>query len=392
MFAGPAMNRDSPGPAATAPTARLLVVDDEVLQMKALCETLRDRGYETVGVVAGDAALAALNEGRFDLLLTDLTMPAMDGISLLKAALAKDADLVGIVMTGQGTIETAVEAMKVGAFDYILKPFKVSAILPVLSRALAIRQLRLENAALQRNLMERTAALEAANEDLDLFAGKIAHDLAAPARHVKSFAQLLSEDCGPELSPTGQRYVRSITDAGERMGRLIKDLLTFSRLSRGDLCRQTVALRALADSVWEELKQQREALESDERLRRIVWKISDLPTVRGDESMLRQVFLNLLSNAVKFSRGRTPAEIEVGCRGPEAGDVVLYVRDNGAGFNRRQTENLFGMFQRMHSAEQFEGNGIGLAHVRRILQRHGGRIWAESEVGQGATFYFTLPA
>lgn len=374
------------------PVARLLIVDDEARQMKALCETLRAHGYDTVGVGTGEAALAALRESRFDLLLTDLTMPGMDGIALLKAALAGDEMLVGIMMTGEGTIATAVEAMKVGALDYILKPFKMSAILPVLSRALAMRRLRLDNAALQQRVRDRTAQLEALNEELDSFASSIAHDLQAPARHVASFAQLLLEEHANALDPTAQRHLRTISNAGERMGHLISDLLSFSRLARAEMRRQPVALGPLVADVWQELEMMRELTENGGQPRTFAWQVGDLPTVQADASMLRQVFLNLISNAIKYTRGRSPAEIEVGCRGREGDAVVLFVRDNGVGFDPQQADRLFGMFQRLHPASEFEGHGIGLAHVRRIIQRHGGRIWADAEPGRGATFAFTLPA
>jgi light-regulated signal transduction histidine kinase (bacteriophytochrome) len=175
------------------------------------------------------------------------------------------------------------------------------------------------------------------------------------------------------------------------MGRLIADLLAFSRFARKELERRSVDLGALAARVWQELKLQRELVEPGAKNRVICWKLLELPTVEADESMLRQVFINLFSNAVKYTRGRATAEIEVGSVTRSPGEVAFYVRDNGVGFDMRYAEKLFGMFQRLHGAEEFEGNGVGLANVRRVIQRHGGRIWAEAEVGKGATFYFALP-
>jgi len=369
---------------------RLLIVDDEAPQMKALCETLADHGYATTGAGTAEAALEKLRGEKFHLLLTDLTMPGMNGIALLRAALAIDPELVGIIMTGQGTITSAVEAMKEGALDYILKPFKVSVILPVLARALEVRRLRLENAALQRRVRERTTELEAANENLDSFASSVAHDLNAPARHIAGYARLVLQRHGAELNGEAQRHLRVIAEAGEHMGRLIADLLAFSRLARSELRRVPVDLGALATRVWNELNTQ-EALERGGNARALSCRIGALPTVLADEGMLRQVFYNLLTNAVKYTRGKNPSIIEIGSAAPTKDGVVLYVRDNGVGFDAQHAEKLFGMFQRLHSPEAFEGHGVGLAHVRRILQRHSGRIWAEAEPDKGATFWFMLP-
>jgi signal transduction histidine kinase len=365
------------------PATRILIVDDEAPQMKALCDTLRDEGYEAAGFTSGQDALAALREKSFDLLLTDLMMPEMDGIALLRAAQEVDRQLVGIVMTGHGTINTAVEAMQVGAIDYVLKPFKLSAAIPVISRALAMRRLRVENAKLEQLLHERNAALEAMNDELEAFASSVAHDLHAPARHIAGYAEILLEDCAGELSENAQRHLQTISGAAERMGQLISDLLAFSRLARSEMHRRPVNLGELVTRV-------RGELEYETRGRAIVWKVADLPTVEADHSLLRQVFYNLLSNAIKYTRKRETATIEIGCR-EEPGELVCFVRDNGAGFDMRYVEKIFRIFQRLHRADEFEGNGVGLSSVQRIVHRHGGRIWAEAEVDRGAVFTFTLP-
>ena len=363
---------------------RILIVDDEVAQMKALCDTLELHGYETMGFNNGQEALDVLQAAKFDLLLTDMMMPGMDGLSLLRAAQKLDPNLVGVVMTGHGSIDTAVEAMKAGALDYILKPFKVRVILPVLSRALTVRELRLRNAALEQRERQHTIELEAANEELDSFASSIAHDLSAPARHVAGYAQILMEAHAAELSPTTLEYVRNIIKAGDRMGALIADMLAFSRLARAEIKREPVDLGALVESVRIELGPETKG-------REIVWKVSELPIVQADESMLRQVVHNLLSNAIKYTRGRASAEIEINSQVDRMNRIVVSVRDNGAGFDMRDSDKLFGMFQRLHSSSEFEGTGIGLANVRRILQRHGGQSWATAEKGKGAKFYFALP-
>jgi signal transduction histidine kinase len=366
-----------------APSARILIVDDESALMKALCNTLRDHNYETVGFTSGAAALAELGKTKFHLLLADLMMPEMGGIDLLRAALKLDPDLVPIIMTGQGTIDTAVEAMKTGALDYILKPFKLGVVMPVLSRALTVRQLRLEKAELEQRVRARTLELEAANKELEAFSYSVSHDLRAPLRAVASFSQILVQEHAAQMSEEAGRFLKIITSNTRRMEQLIEDLLRLSRLGREPLAKKTVDLSVLVHEVVEELRQ-------DQGGRPIEVRVGRLPGQEADPALLRQAFINLLSNAFKFTREKNPAVVEVDCRKQE-GEDVYFVRDNGAGFDMQYAEKLFGVFQRLHSGEEFEGTGVGLSIVQRVIQRHGGRIWAEGQVGQGATFYFTLP-
>jgi two-component system sensor histidine kinase/response regulator len=366
----------------TTALAKLLIVDDEAAQMKALCDTLRDHGYETVGFTTGTAALVAVREAEFDLLLADLMMPEMDGIALLRAAQEVDPTLVGIIMTGQGTITTAVEAMKTGALDYILKPFKLSVMLLVLSRALAVRRLRRENAELAQRVRERTAELEAANKELEAFSFSVSHDLRAPLRGVSAFAHILARDYASQMPTEAQRLLSRVTTNAQRMEQLIEDLLRFSRLGRQPLAKQPVNIAALVHEVLQDLGK-------DQGDRHIEVKVGDLPDGIGDPSLLEQVFVNLLANAFKFTRQKERAVVEVGCQQHE-GERIYFVRDNGAGFDMRYAEKLFGVFQRFHSVREFEGTGVGLSIVQRIIQRHGGRIWADAAVDQGATFYFSL--
>lgn len=363
---------------------KILIVDDEIVHMRALCNTLTDHGYETVGFSSAQNALAELHNTEFDLLLTDLIMPKMDGIALLQAALKKRPDLVGIIMTGEGTITTAVEAMKTGALDYILKPFKLSVILPLVARALSVRRLRLENAALEKRVQERTVQLEAANQELDAFAHSVSHDLRAPLRHISGFVGLL-EQAEPSLSETGKRYMDTIARSAKKMGQLIDDLLNFSRTSRTEIQRMEVNLDELVQRVIHEAH-------PETTNRNIEWKINALPRVLADPTLLQQVFSNLILNAIKYSGPRDPAEIEIGSMTDGTiGEIIIFIRDNGVGFDMKYADKLFGVFQRLHREEDFEGTGIGLANVRRIIARHDGRTWAEGKVDGGATFYFTLP-
>ncbi|HWD93194.1 MAG TPA: ATP-binding protein [Verrucomicrobiae bacterium] len=357
-------------------------MDDELVHLNALCDILTDHGYETLGCENGKAAIAALQEAQFDLLLSDLKMPEIDGVTLLAAALKMDSNLVGIIMTGQGTIDTAVEAMKMGALDYILKPFKLNSILPVLARAVSVRNLRLENAALQKRILERTAELEAANKSLEAFGYSVSHDLRAPIRAMGGFASMLGRDFGKLLPAEGQAMIGRIQENAIRMRELIDGLLAFANLGRKCLVKKCVEPAGIARSVIGNFQ-------SELTKRPVEIEIAELPRCQADPFLLNQVFVNLLSNALKYSRERNPAHIKVGSH-QENGENVYFVQDNGAGFDLDYADNLFGVFQRFHRADQFEGSGVGLAIVKQIIERHGGRIWAETAPEKGATFYFTL--
>ena len=237
--------------------------------------------------------------------------------------------------------------------------------------------------ALNEVLGKRTAELEAANKELEAFAYSVSHDLRAPLRHMAGFTELLQKNTASLLNERSQRYVIMILESARRMGNLIDDLLAFSRIGRAEAHMTMVNLEQLVEEALTEVRQ-----ESDGR--DIVWRVGGLPACYGDRSMLRLALLNLISNAVKFTRTRTQAEIEIGCVGREKDQVVVFVRDNGIGFDMKYVNKLFGVFQRLHPSEVFEGTGIGLATVQRIVHRHGGRVWAEGLVDKGATFYFSL--
>jgi signal transduction histidine kinase len=245
-------------------------------------------------------------------------------------------------------------------------------------------ELRKLNEELEDRVARRTAEIEASNKELEAFSYSVSHDLRAPLRHVASFANLLREHVTASLDETGEKYLRRIVEAANGMDRLIDGLLIFSRLGRMEMSHEPVNLRQLTEEALQELQPEIEG-------REIEWRIGELPEVQGNREMLRTVVVNLLSNAIKFTRPRRPAQIEVGCRGAHEGEAVCFVRDNGVGFDMRYSGKLFGVFQRLHRARDFEGTGIGLANVQRIILRHWGRVWAESEVGRGATFYFSLP-
>ncbi len=246
---------------------------------------------------------------------------------------------------------------------------------------LALQEL---NEELEQRVENRTTELTAANKELEAFSYSVSHDLRAPLRHITGFVNLLLKDQAAFLDEKGLRHLDIISESATRMGTLIDDLLAFSRAGRAELKKNRFALKPLVE------KNVRDAAAAVPD-RDIIWSVDDLPEVFGDRAMLDQVLTNLISNAVKFTAHRESARIEIGANTTQDGMPAIYVRDNGAGFDMRYAHKLFGVFQRLHTKEEFEGTGIGLANIRRIINRHGGRTWAEGEVNGGAAFYFTLP-
>jgi two-component system sensor histidine kinase/response regulator len=368
----------------SAVNPRLLIVDDEVAQMRALCDTLGLEGYTTQGFSSAERALEALRPGEFDLLLTDLMMPGMDGIALINAARVIDATLGAIVMTGHGTIDTAVQAMQGGALDYILKPFKLNVVLPVIARALDAQRLRRENAELQERERLRSQELAAAYQDLESFSYSISHDLRAPVRAIDSFAQILEEDFAAILGDEGRRVLGIIRSSSAKMDQLIVGLLEFSRVGRGRLDLDAIDMTQLAAAAIAEVA-------PAYALPQPRIDLAELPAVRGDATILRQVWCNLIGNALKYSAKRAEPRVSISGR-IEGSEAIYRVEDNGAGFDMRYADELFGVFQRLHKAEDFSGTGVGLAIVHRIITRHGGRIWARGAPDAGACFEFALPA
>ena len=241
----------------------------------------------------------------------------------------------------------------------------------------AIRQLNAE-------LAKQTTELEATNTELEAFAYSVSHDLRAPLRHMVGYTELLQKHASAILDERSRRYMLMILESAKRMGDLVDDLLAFSRIGRAETQKTMVCLEQLVKEAVSEVQQETDG-------RNIVWSIGALPQVYGDRSMLRLALVNLISNAVKFTSTRPQAEIEIGCTDGKDDEVVVFIRDNGVGFEMKYVNKLFGVFQRLHRAEEFEGTGIGLATVRRIIHRHEGSVWAEGLVDQGAIFYFSVP-
>lgn len=248
-------------------------------------------------------------------------------------------------------------------------------------------KIRSLNAGLETRVMERTEALQQANRELEAFSYSVSHDLRAPLRHISGFVELLVEEAGESLSSESRRYLGVVSQSANRMGVMIDDLLAFSRAGRSEVRKIRLSLRQLVDECIQQMEQ-------DLIARNIEWRIGDLPEVSADRGLMSLVLANLVGNAVKYSRARNPAIIEIGADVSANGsnELIVFVRDNGIGFDMKYAHKLFGVFQRLHNDSAYEGTGIGLANVRRIIERHGGRVWADSEENHGATFYFTLPA
>lgn len=264
------------------------------------------------------------------------------------------------------------------------KPFRMTGInCDITDRKHAETEILQLNQELEQRVRDRTSQLEAANRELEAFAYSVSHDLRAPLRHINGLMELLRQQLTGNLDDRSRRYLTTISNSADRMGQLIDDLLAFSRVGRNEMSKRQVCLNPLIQQIIEEFG-------SETQGRSIRWYIASIPTVTGDLMMLRLVMVNLIANALKFTRQRPQVEIVIGCERTEA-ETVVFVRDNGVGFDMKYSHKLFGVFQRLHRVDEFEGTGIGLANVRQIIQRHGGRTWAEGKVGYGATVYFSLP-
>jgi two-component system, sensor histidine kinase and response regulator len=364
---------------------RLIIVDDELPLMQALCDTLALEGYVVRGFGSPREALLVLRPGEFDLLITDLMMPDLDGIALGHAARKIDPQLATIVMTGHGTIDTAVRALQEGALDYVLKPFKLDAIRLAIARAVDVQRLKRAHAALQASERRKSQDLELAVKDLESFSYSVSHDLQAPLRAIQSFAQIIEDDYAARLDAEGLRLFGIIRGQAQSMSRLIVGLLEFSRAASNTqrLATEMIDMTLLADAAASEVR-------AVYRAPPPLIDIGELPAATGDATVLRQVWVNLIGNALKYSAKRPEPRVIV--RGRIEGDEAIYsVEDNGAGFDMRYADKLFGVFQRLHNDSQFSGTGVGLAIVQRVVTRHGGRVWAEATPDSGACFSFSLP-
>jgi signal transduction histidine kinase len=359
---------------------RILWADDNA-DMREYVSRLLAGLYDVISVPDGLKGLAAAVADPPDLILSDVMMPGMGGFELIRE-LRKDArtkTVPVILLSARAGEESAVEGLDSGADDYLAKPFSARELLARVRTHLELARVRREWA---KELEEANCELEAKNKELEAFSYSVSHDLRGPLTSLYGFADLLQEKYASEFSEQPRKYLRRITEAANRMSCLIDDILNLAKLNRQQLCLCEVGLGPLVEEVLREL-------ETETASRKIEWHIANLPSIQCDYGLMKQVLTNLLSNAIKYTRPRDPAIIEVRDEIID-GEAAILVRDNGVGFDLKSAEKLFSPFQRFHHSEEFEGTGVGLATVQRIIEKHKGRIWAHSEPQEGSTFYFTV--
>ncbi len=367
--------------------ASILIVDDLETNVSLLKEMLRDAGYVSVTSTTNPREVCELHrKNRYDLILLDLEMPGMDGFQVMNGLKKIETEGYLPVLVVTALPDHMLRALSDGARDFVSKPFVLGVVMIRVYNMLEIRLLHLESKSLylqiEARVALRTAELEESNRELEAFSYSVSHDLRTPVRAIDGFTVAVLEDYGPLLPDEGRRYLQTIRNSAQRIGQLIDDLLAFAQLKRQDMIKGSLNNRALVRTTLDELGAPWPG-------RSVTAIVGDLPPSSGDSALMQQVWTNLLSNALKYTRKRDQAEIEIGCVKVNGVDA-LFVRDNGTGFDMRHADKLFTVFQRFHRAEDYEGTGIGLAIVQRIVHRHGGRIWAEAAVDRGATFYFTL--
>ena len=366
-------SRISGGDSSRRSRRHVLVVDDNA-DLREYVSGLLARDYEVTNAADGLEALEAIRTRTPDLVVSDVMMPRLDGLGLVRELRADptSASLPIILLSARAGEDSAIVGLDVGADDYLMKPFSAPELL-------ARVRTHVQLARVRRDLITE---LEQTNRELDAFSYSVSHDLRAPLRAISGFAQILEEDYADVLDSTGRAHIERICNGAVRMTALIDDLLALSRIARAPVSSESVDLSELARAVVADLRQEHPRREVDV-------EIDDGMVARGDRALLRIALVNLIGNAWKYTSRRVDAKMEV--RRFQGADDTFFVRDNGAGFDMANAGKLFAPFRRLHSSSEFEGTGIGLATVQRIVARHHGRVWAEAELGRGATFFFLLP-
>jgi signal transduction histidine kinase len=376
----------------------LLLIDDKATNLFALEQLLEKPERKFLQATSGRDGLKLALEQKVDLIILDVQMPEMDGfeVAQLLKSNKRTRDIPIIFASAEKKErQSIIQGFDEGAVDYLAKPLdpeltkaKVSVLLKIQwqKRELEEKNIALEragqrieqlNVELQKNLEQ----LEVANKDLESFSYSVSHDLRAPLRSMIGFSEILEDTLKDSLTPQTKQPLDRIRANANKMNGMIDDLLEFSRLGRQEINKSALDMGEVVSAIVAEL----------ERPEKTTVSIGDLLPAQADENLIRHVWTNLISNGIKYSAKAEQPEIQIGSS-QSGTEVTYYVRDNGAGFDMQQAAKLFGVFQRLHSQNEFAGTGVGLAIVQRIVARHGGRIWAEAKVGSGATFYFTLPA
>ncbi len=364
---------------------KILIVDDKPENLVVLERVLRDMNVELVKALSGNEALKATLHHNFALALLDIQMPEMDGYEL--AGILREEEktnhlpfiFISAVYTDNLNVFKGYEK---GAFSFITKPFQPEILINKVKFFVEKHQQEIELLQLNEDLVSKNRDLEDSNKALDSFSYSVSHDLRAPLRALSGYSKILEEDYVSLLDDEGKRVLNLIQHNAEKMGTLIDDLLMFSRLGKKNVQKTTINMAEIVDTVLTEIKQSRPYKANV--------KIKALPFADADQTLIQQVWFNLIENAIKYSGKTDNAEVEIGSF--QSGKALTYyVKDNGAGFNMDYVDKLFGVFQRLHGTDEFEGTGIGLAIVQRIINKHGGEIWAEAKIKEGATFFFTLP-
>ena len=381
--------------------ANILLVDDDPKKRLALTAVLEDLGHNIFQATSGQDALRLALQRDYAVVLLDVQMPDMDGFQIAELFRSRKRSahtpIIFITAYNRADIEV-MRGYSLGAVDYVFAP-----VVPDILRAkvavfveLALMRQALEAEIAERKrsaeeiewlngrLEVRAAELEAANKELESFTYSVSHDLRAPLRAIDGFSRILTEEHAAGLDDEGRRVLRIVRDGAQKMSQLVEDLLAFSRFNRRPIAPVDIDMKELAEAVFWELLQNGAACVPELRL-------SQLPRAPGEPALIRQVWINLLSNAIKYSSKRSEPLVEVSGYADGA-ERIYCVKDNGAGFDMRFRDRLFGIFQRLHGPGEFPGTGVGLAIVERVVRRHGGRVWAEGKVNEGASFYFSLPA
>ena len=365
--------------------AGVLIVDDTPSKLVALAAIVSGMGLEIVTATSGEQALGQLLKRDFAVILLDVNMPTMDGFetaTLIRSRLRSVHTPIIFVTAGANSDSDRFRGYTLGAVDFINSPIIIEFLRAKVRVFVDLYQKTAEIRQQEQKLRDKNLDLEAANRELEAFSHSVSHDLRAPIRHIDGFIRALLEDHGERLGERGKEDLERVLAASRRMSQLIDDMLHLSRVTRAERTRELTDLAALAREIAAELRRNHPG-------RRVEFEAGQAEPAQCDPRLMRIALENLLGNAWKFTGKRDDARVEFGASERD-GKPVYFVRDNGAGFDMSYVTRLFGAFQRLHSDDDFPGTGVGLATVQRIVHRHGGRIWAEAEIGKGAAFYFTL--